>query len=80
MGKPLELVVIRVIGVEVKEMSDQPGAAATGGKSVCSFAKLSNSTSGEVDKEFWTPSLREAFGDALEARAGSRQLRSTLQN
>jgi len=24
MGKPLELVVIRVIGVEVKEVSDQP--------------------------------------------------------
>ena len=46
MGKPLELVVIRVIGVEVKEVSDQPVIAFTGRKSVCSFAKLSSWTSG----------------------------------
>ena len=45
-GKPLELVVIRVIGVEVKEVSDQPVVASTGRKSVCSFATLSSWTSG----------------------------------
>ena len=46
MGKPLELVVIRVIGVEVKEVLDQPVTASTGRKSVCSLTRLSNWTSG----------------------------------
>jgi hypothetical protein len=46
MGKPLELVVIRVIGVEVKEVSDQPVVESTGRKSVCSFARLSSWISG----------------------------------
>jgi hypothetical protein len=45
-GNPLELVVIRVIGVEVKEVSDQPAIASTGRKSVCSLARLSSWTSG----------------------------------
>ena len=45
-GKPLELVVIRVTGVEVKEVSDQPGVGSTGRKSVCSLARLSSWTSG----------------------------------
>ena len=40
MGKPLEVVVIRVIGVEVKEVSDHPVIASTGRKSVCSLARL----------------------------------------
>ena len=43
MGKPLELVVIRVIGVEVKEVLDQN---STGRKSVCSLTRLSSWTSG----------------------------------
>ena len=46
MGNPLELVVIKVIGVEVKEMSDQPGVRAAGRKSVCSLARLNSWTSG----------------------------------
>jgi hypothetical protein len=46
MGKPLELVVIRVIGVEVKELSDQPVIIAGARKSVCSLARLSSRTSG----------------------------------
>ena len=46
MGKPLELVVIKVICVEVKEVSDQPVVASTDRKSVCSLARLSSSTSG----------------------------------
>jgi hypothetical protein len=46
MGKPLEVVVISVIGVEVKEVSDQPVITSTGRKSVCSLARLSSSTSG----------------------------------
>jgi hypothetical protein len=46
MGKPLELVVINVIGAEVKEVSDHPAIASTGRKSVCSFARLSSWTSG----------------------------------
>ena len=46
MGKPLELVVIRVIGVEVKEVLDHPVIASTGRKSVCSLARLSSWTSG----------------------------------
>ena len=46
MGKPLELVVIRVIGLEVKEVSDQPATASTGRNSVCSLARLNNCTSG----------------------------------
>ena len=46
MGKPLELVVIKVIGVEVKEVSDHPVIESTGRKSVCSLARLSSSTSG----------------------------------
>ena len=45
-GKPLELMPIRVIGVEVKEVSDQPAVASTGKKSVCSLARLSSWTSG----------------------------------
>jgi hypothetical protein len=40
MGKPLEVLVIEVIGVEVKEVSDQPVMASTGRKSVCSLARL----------------------------------------
>jgi hypothetical protein len=46
MGKPLELVVIRVTGVEVKEVSDQPVIASMGRKSVCSLARLKSWTSG----------------------------------
>ena len=46
MGKPLELVVIRVIGPEVKEVLDQPVVASTDGKSICSLARLSSWTSG----------------------------------
>jgi hypothetical protein len=46
LGKPLELVVIRVIGVEVKEVSDQPAIASVSRKSVCSFARLNSWTSG----------------------------------
>jgi hypothetical protein len=42
MGKPLELVVIRVTGPEVKELSDQPVVASTGGNNVCSLARLSS--------------------------------------
>jgi len=42
MGKPLELVVISVIGVDVKEVSDQPVVASAKRKSVCSFARLSS--------------------------------------
>jgi hypothetical protein len=46
MGKPLELVVISVIGLEVKEVSDQPVVASASGNSVCSLARLSSWTSG----------------------------------
>ncbi len=46
MGKPLELVVIKVTGAEVKEVPDQPVFASTGRKSVCSLARLSSWTSG----------------------------------
>jgi hypothetical protein len=46
MGNPLELVVIRVSGVEVKEVSDQPAVASTERKSVCSLARLSSWTCG----------------------------------
>ena len=35
-----------VIGVEVKEVSDQPVIASTSSKSVCSLARLSSWTSG----------------------------------
>jgi hypothetical protein len=42
MGKPLEMVVIRVIGVEVKEVLDQPAIASTGRRSVCSLARLNS--------------------------------------
>jgi hypothetical protein len=42
MEKSLEVVVIIVIGVEVKDVSDQPVIASTGRKSVCSLARLSN--------------------------------------
>ena len=40
-GKPLELLVIRV-----KEVSDHPVIASTGRKSVCSLGRLSSWTSG----------------------------------
>jgi hypothetical protein len=46
MGKPLEVAVIRAIGVEVNEVSDQPAVASTGRKSVCSLARLSSWTTG----------------------------------
>jgi hypothetical protein len=46
MGKPLELVVIRVIGVDVKEVSDHPVIASTGRKIVCSLARLNSWTNG----------------------------------
>ena len=46
MGKPLELVVIRVIGVEVKEVSDQPAVVSASRKNVCSFVRLSSWISG----------------------------------
>ena len=46
MGKPPELVVISMIGVEVKEVSDHPVVASTGKKSVCSLARLSSWTIG----------------------------------
>ena len=46
MGKPVEWVVITVIGVEVNEVSDQPVVASTDGKRVCSLARLSSWTSG----------------------------------
>ena len=46
MGKPLEWVVITVIGVEVNEVSDQPVLASTSRKRVCSLARLSSWTSG----------------------------------
>src|SRR5262249_47116385 len=45
-GKPLELVVMRVIAVVVKELLDQPAIASTDGKSVCSLARLSSWTKG----------------------------------
>jgi hypothetical protein len=46
MGKPLGLLAIEVIGMEVKEVSDQPVIASTGRKSVSSLARLSSWTSG----------------------------------
>ena len=46
MGKPLELVVIIVIGVEVKEVSDQPVIESTGRKGVCALTRLSSWTTG----------------------------------
>jgi hypothetical protein len=60
MGKPLELVVIRVIGVEVKEVSDQPVIISGVRKSVCSLARLSSLTSGSLEDEFWGPLPPEA--------------------
>jgi hypothetical protein len=46
MGKPLELMVMNMIGVEVKAMPDQPVVASVSRKSVCSFARLRGWTSG----------------------------------
>jgi hypothetical protein len=55
MGNPLELVVIRVIGVEVKPVSDHPLPASTGRKIVCSLARLRSWTSGQLEEEFCAP-------------------------
>jgi hypothetical protein len=41
-----------VIGVEVKEVFDQPAVISTSRKSVCSLARLSSWTSGWLDEEF----------------------------
>src|SRR6266542_6300712 len=60
MGKPLELVPITVIGVEVNEVSDQPVIASTSRRSVCSLARLNSWTSGQLDEEFCTPLPPEA--------------------
>src|SRR5258705_190343 len=52
MGKPLELVVINVTGVEVKEKSDQTVVGSRDRKSVCSLTRLSSWTVGELDDDF----------------------------
>src|SRR5205807_1489870 len=60
MGNPLELVVIRVIDVEVKSVSDHPLSASTGRKIVCSLARLRSWTSGQLEEEFCAPLPPEA--------------------
>src|SRR5262249_3136277 len=71
MGKPLELLVIRVIGVEVKEVSDQPVIASTGRKTVCSFAGLRNWSSGYFEGGFWARFPPDACEMAWTREAGA---------
>ena len=67
MGKPLELVVIKVIGVEVKEVSDQPAIASTGRKSVCSLAEAQQLDQRIVGRRVLGAVAAGSFGDAFEA-------------
>jgi len=66
MGKPLELVVIRVIGVEVKEVSDQPAVVSQAGKA---SVRSSGSVVGSADSWTKIPDsiAARSFGDAFEA-------------
>jgi hypothetical protein len=66
-GKPLELLVIRVTDLEVKEVSDQPVVASVSRKSVCSFAGLRSWTQRIIGRRVLDAVAAGSFGDSFEA-------------
>jgi hypothetical protein len=65
--KPLELVVISVIGMEAKAVSDQPVVASVSRKSVCSFAGLRSWAQRIIGRRVLDAVAAGSFGDAFEA-------------